>query len=58
MLFEGCINRIKNVTEKIKGLQKISIDLEKKEAEVEIENEKVLEQIKEKIEDLGFKIEE
>ena len=54
---EGCVTRIKNVIENIKGLQDISINLEKKEVVLEVKNEKVLEQIKEKIENLGFKVE-
>ncbi len=55
---EGCINRIKNRVEKIKGLQSISIDLEKKCANLEVKDIKIVKQIKEQIEDLGFNVEE
>lgn len=55
---ESCVKRIENVLEKIKGVQKFSVNLEEKNITLEVKNEKIIEQVKEKIKDLGFEVQE
>ncbi len=51
---EGCINRVKNVLSNIKEIKSYQVDLEK--AEIILKKEIDLNIIKEKIENLGFKV--
>lgn len=55
---EGCVKRIENVLGKIKGVQNYKGSLEEKSIDLEIKNEKALEEIKQKIENLGFEVQE
>ncbi len=51
---EGCINRIKNVLSEIKGITSYQISLEDKTLRIEAKKEKVLKEVIEKINNLGF----
>ena len=51
---EGCINRIRNVLSEIKGITSYQISLEDKTLRIEAKNEKVLKEVIEKINNLGF----
>ncbi len=51
---EGCINRIKNVLSEIKGITSYQISLEDKTLRLEAKKEKVLKEVIEKINNLGF----
>ncbi len=53
---EGCVKRIENSLEKIEGVISYKVSLEPKSLELEIEDETVLNEVKEKIENLGFSI--
>lgn len=53
---EGCVKRIENSLEKLEGVLSYKVELESKTLELEIENETVLDEVKEKIENLGFSI--
>lgn len=51
---EGCINRIKNVLSEIKGITSYQISLEDKTLRLDVKKEKVLKEVIEKINNLGF----
>lgn len=53
---EGCINRIKNVLSKVKGIIFYEITLENKTLIMEVKEEKIVHEVIEKLENLGFKI--
>ncbi len=55
---EGCVKRIENVLAKIKGINNFKVNLEEQTILLEVKNEKKIEEIKAKIETLGFKIEQ
>ncbi len=54
MKCEGCVNRIKKVLSSIKGIDTYEISLEEKKLLLSIKKEKVLEEVIQKIEKLGF----
>jgi len=56
MKCDGCVNRIRNVLSKIKGVVSYEVSLENKNVIVEIKKEKIKEEVIEKIESLGFKV--
>ena len=56
MKCEGCVGRIKNVLDTIKGILSYDISLENKALKIEIKNEKIIKEIVQKIENLGFYI--
>ena len=51
---EGCVNRVKNVLNNIKEVKKCQVDLGK--VEITLKKDMDLNIIKEKIENLGFKV--
>lgn len=51
---EGCVNRIKKVLSSIKGIDSYEISLEEKKLVLSVKKEKVLEEVIQKIEKLGF----
>ena len=57
MMCQGCVNRVNNVLASIKGVKEYKVSLENKSADITIKNEKVIDEIKEKIESLGFRCE-
>lgn len=54
---EGCVKRIENVLTKIKGIENFKVNLEEKSVYLEVKNDKVLNEAKQKIENLGFEVE-
>lgn len=56
MKCEGCVNRIKNVLSKTKGIISYEVSLEHKNVIMEIKKEKIKEEVIEKIEALGFNV--
>lgn len=54
MKCEGCVNRIKKVLSSIKGMDSYEISLEEKKLLLSVKKEKVLEEVIQKIEKLGF----
>lgn len=54
---EGCVKRIENVLSKVKGIENFKVNLEEKSAYLEVKNDKVLNEAKQKIENLGFEVE-
>ncbi len=55
---EGCENRIKNVLASVENVEEVKADHETKEVEIKSTETLDLNEIKEKIEDLGFEVEE
>ena len=55
---EGCENRIKNVIASVENVEEVKADHETKEVEIKSTETLDLNEIKEKIEDLGFEVEE
>ena len=55
---EGCINRIKNVVENIKGVISYDITLDTKVLTITVKKESVLDEVIKKITDLGFEVKE
>lgn len=53
---EGCINRIKNVVENIKGVKSYDITLDTKVLTITVKKESVLDEVIKKITDLGFEV--
>ncbi len=53
---EGCINRIKNVVENIKGVISYDITLDTKVLTITVKKESVLDEVIKKITDLGFEV--
>lgn len=53
---EGCINRIKNVVENIKGIISYDITLDTKVLTITVKKESVLDEVIKKITDLGFEV--
>ena len=53
---EGCENRIKNVLKTIEKVKEVEADHKEGKVKIEAENDVDLNQIKEKIEDLDFKV--
>lgn len=56
MKCEGCVNRIKNVLSKIKGIVSYEVSLENKNIVMELKKEKIKEEVIEKIESIGFTV--
>lgn len=52
----GCVNRIKNVLEPIKGIKIVDISLEDKKLILTYKKEESLEKAIDAIENLGFKV--
>jgi len=55
---EGCVKRICNILKQIKGIAEFELTLESKILSVNIKNKKILKEIKEQINSLGFTITE
>lgn len=55
MTCEGCVNRIKNVLKNTKGVSNFDVSLENKLATLEVKNDKVLIDVIDKINEIGFK---
>ncbi len=53
---EGCVNRINNVVSKIKGVDSFNVSLEEKKITLSVKKDNVIDEVKEKIENLGFTI--
>lgn len=53
---EGCVNRINNVVSKIKGVESFNVSLEDKKITLSVKKDKVIDEVKEKIENLGFTV--
>ena len=53
---DGCINRIKNVVENIKGVISYDITLDTKVLTITVKKESVLDEVIKKITDLGFEV--
>ena len=53
----GCINRIKNVLENIKGFISYNITFDTKVLTITVKKESVLDEVIKKITDLGFEVE-
>ena len=51
---DGCINRIKNVLSTVKGIISYDISFESKKLVIEVKKDKVINEVVDKIEDLGF----
>ncbi len=51
---DGCINRIKNVLSTVKGIISYDISFESKKLVIEVKKDKVINEVIDKIEDLGF----
>ena len=56
IMCEGCINRIKNVLENTKGIDEFDISLDDKILKIKVKNDKILKNVIDKIENLGFEI--
>lgn len=54
---EGCCNRVKNAFKEIKGVKKVDVSLEKKEAIITYKKELTNELVTSIITNLGFKVE-
>ena len=54
---ESCVKRIENVLGKVKGIENFKVNLEEKIVYLEVKNDKVLNEAKQKIENLGFEVE-
>ena len=54
---EGCVNRINNVLNTIKGIESFNVSLETKTLTIKVKREKILNEVITKIENLGFKVE-
>ncbi len=52
----GCANRVKNVLSNIKNVKSVNVSLEEKKATIISSKELNLDEIKQAIDDLGFKI--
>lgn len=57
MKCEGCVNRIKNVLENIKGIINYDISLENKTLIIEVKKDKIINEVISKIENLDFQVE-
>lgn len=57
MKCEGCVNRINNVLNTIKGIESFNVSLETKTLTIKVKKEKILNEVITKIENLGFKVE-
>ena len=55
---EGCVKRIFNILKQIKGITEFDLTLESKILSLNIKNKKILKEIKEQINSLGFTITE
>ncbi len=56
MKCHGCEMRVQNALLSIEGVKKVSANFEQKSVEVQYEEPASIENIKEKIDDLGFKL--
>ena len=56
IMCEGCVNRIKNVLENIKGLKYIETSIPNKNVKIKVKSENVLQEAVDAINDLGFKV--
>ena len=57
MKCEGCVNRINNVLNTIKGVESFNVSLESKTLTIKVKKEKTLNEVITKIENLGFGVE-
>ena len=57
MKCEGCVNRINNVLNTIKGIESFNVSLESKTLTIKVKKEKTLNGVITKIENLGFEVE-
>ncbi len=53
---EGCVKRIENVLSKIKGIDNFKVSLEEQTITLEVKKENIIEDIKAKIEAIGFNV--
>lgn len=58
MKCEGCVNRIKNALSKVKGIENIALSLESRNLTFTVKKEKIVQEIIEKLENLGFQVSE
>lgn len=56
MVCGGCENRVKNAISEIEGIEKVNADHKTGLVEIEAKDEVQVEEIEEKIEDIGFEI--
>lgn len=56
MKCQGCVNRIYHALAEIKGVKSYQVSLEKKSLGVEVTDDKVLDEVVTKIEDLDFSV--
>ncbi len=56
MSCEGCVNRINNVLSDIRGINSYSVSLEDKKLRLSVKKEKTIEEVIQKIENLGFTV--
>lgn len=56
MKCEGCANRVKNILKSVKGIKKINVELENKQAIITIKKEIDEQLVTKLIESLGFKV--
>ena len=54
---EGCVNRINNVLNTIKGVESFNVSLENKSLTIKVKKVKILNEVITKIENLGFEVE-
>ena len=53
---DGCVKRVKNVLQKMEGIEDVDVSLEEKTAKIKMNGEVDLKEVKEKIENLGFEV--
>lgn len=53
---EGCVNRIKNVLSNIKGIINYDISLQSKKLDIAVKNEKVINEVKNKLYNIDFEV--
>ncbi len=58
MKCEGCVNRIKNALSKVKGIENTALSLESRNLTFTVKKEKIVQEIIEKLENLGFQVSE
>ncbi|MBO5138160.1 MAG: heavy-metal-associated domain-containing protein [Bacilli bacterium] len=56
MKCEGCVNRIKSALSTIKGMDSFDLSLEDKKLTLSVKKEKTIDEIRKKIEALGFEV--
>ena len=58
MVCNGCENRIQNAIQNIEGVNKVKANYKKGIVKIKLDGEININEIKEKIEDIGFKVKE